>query len=185
MTRNDIDRIYTDKVTELLAKGFTFHTASMGGSQGEIAHTDLLDGSRIYRVLMDNESSFGENYGDYIFIRVGLAPEDSRNRSTIWNNRLTILSEIRLVRISKTFYTTPEEGRRMAGVRYRRWGNSMPAPLPTLGDAYKSVALKWLRKQPHMKTCRLEDITELLRTTYNGKVRYVITARGKTFLLHA
>ncbi len=42
MTQNDLDRIYTEKVSELLAQGYQIHTASMGGSQGEIARTDFI-----------------------------------------------------------------------------------------------------------------------------------------------
>ena len=185
MTRNDIDRIYTDKVTELLAKGFTIHTASMGGSQGEIAHTDLSDGSRIYRVLMETGYINPDNITECIVIRVGIAPAESEHRSTIWNNSLTTLSEITLAKVTANFYTTPDKAAPMLDKRYSRHENRHNRIPPLTGDAYKSVALRWLRKQPHMRTCRLEDIHSIMRTTENGRVCYSIIARGKTFLLHA
>ena len=52
MTKNDIRSIYTQKVTELLAQGYQIHPETMSGSQGEIAHIDLTNGSEILRVLM-------------------------------------------------------------------------------------------------------------------------------------
>ena len=45
MTRNDIRRMYTQKVSELLAKGYQIHFETMSGSQGELAHIDVTDGN--------------------------------------------------------------------------------------------------------------------------------------------
>ena len=53
-----------------------------------------------------------------------------------------------------------------------------------LGQAFKSIALRWLRRQPRMKSAKLEDITKMTRyTTREGKVGFKIEARGKTFTL--
>ena len=64
MTRKDIDRIYTEKVAELLAQGYQIHTGSMGGSQGEIAHTDFIKGSEILRLLLEQGSDYHSACGD-------------------------------------------------------------------------------------------------------------------------
>ena len=54
----------------------------------------------------------------------------------------------------------------------------------TLGDAFKSTALRWLRKQPKMKTCRLEDIEKMERVwSDDGKRRFEITAKGKRYTI--
>ena len=45
MKKQDIRRIYTQKVTELLTQGYTIYPDTMNGSQGEIAHIDLTDGN--------------------------------------------------------------------------------------------------------------------------------------------
>ena len=37
MKRNDIDKIYSEKVTELLNNGYSIYTSGMSGSQGEIS----------------------------------------------------------------------------------------------------------------------------------------------------
>jgi hypothetical protein len=47
MKKQDIRNAYTQKVTELLNQGYTIFPDTMNGSQGEIAHIDLTNGSEI------------------------------------------------------------------------------------------------------------------------------------------
>ena len=187
MTKNDIRSIYTQKVAELLALGYQIHPETMSGSQGEIAHIDLTNGSEILRVLIESRCSFSEAYGDILTIRVGRCTDEiSGSWHTIWNDRLETRSEIKLAKIGENFYTTLEEGKRMAEVRYSRWRNRDREQRKELGDAYKSVALRWLRRQPRMKSCKLEDIERMTRRTRSdGTACFEIEARGKTFYLHA
>ena len=189
MTKNDIRSIYTQKVAELLAQGYQIHPETMSGSQGEMAHIDLTNGSEILRVLIETHGSYCEGYGDILTIRVGRNTDDiSGGWHTIWNNHLETLSEIKLAKISDNFYTTPEEGMRMAEVRLSRydWRVHNRDQRTELGDAYKLVALRWLRRQPRMKTCRLEDIDRMVKLTRKDKlVCYEITAKGKEYRLHA
>ena len=42
MNQNDINRAFTEKVTELLGRGYQIYPGTMGGSQGEIAHASAL-----------------------------------------------------------------------------------------------------------------------------------------------
>ena len=68
MTQNDIRQIYTQKVAELLAQGYQINPETMGGSQGEMAHIDLTNGSEILRVLIETRGSYSESYGDILTI---------------------------------------------------------------------------------------------------------------------
>lgn len=185
MTMNDIRRIYTQKVAELLAQGYQINPETMNGSQGEMAHIDLTNGSEILRVLIETHGSYGESYGDILTIRVGRCNDEIRGSwTTIWNSRLETLSEIRLARISNTFYTTPEEGQRMARIRLSRWNSHDSEQTKKLGDAYKSIALRWLRRQPRMKTCKLTDIGRMTRTTLpDGRACYRIEAKCNVYYL--
>ena len=187
MTKNDIRSIYTQLVSDLLAKGYQIHPETMGGSQGEMAHIDLTNGSEILRVLIETHGGYGDSYGDLLTIRVGRCTEPITSHwHIIWNNKLETLSEIKLAKISETFYTTPEEGMQMAELRWKRWCDRKCNDGKELGDAYKSVALRWLRRQPRMKTCRLEDIDRMIRRTRSdGTACFEIEAKGKTFYLHA
>ena len=60
MNQNDINRAFTEKVTELLSRGYQIHPGTMGGSQGEIAHVDLYKDDEIIRVLLDRTIGRGE-----------------------------------------------------------------------------------------------------------------------------
>ena len=186
MTNNDVRRIYTQKVSELLAKGYQIHYETMSGSQGELAHIDLSDGNEILRVLLEREGNYGGSYGSIVRLRVGRCNEDLSRTHTIWNERLDTLFEIEWDQISGNYYTTREEGVRMAAVRLERWrrrGHTSPVEL---GAAYKSAALRWIRRQPRMKSCRVEDITRLAKHMPEcGRMFYEITAKGKSFILHA
>ena len=186
MNQNDIRRIYTEKVAGLLAKGYVLHPETMGGSQGEMARIDLTNGSKILQVLINRVGGCSDSYGEIYAIIIGRCTEKySGYQHTIWNDRLEILSEIKLDQISDNFYTTPEEGKRMSELRFSRWKRRKCENRRELGDAYKSVALRWLRRQPRMKTCKLEDIDHMIRRTQSdGTVCYEIEAKGKTFCLH-
>ena len=41
----DINKVFTAEVNKYLERGYHFNTATMRGSQGEIAHIDLTDGA--------------------------------------------------------------------------------------------------------------------------------------------
>ena len=192
MTKADINRIYTEKVSELLAQGYQIHTGSMGGSQGEIAHTDFIKDGELLRLLLDRGSDYNSACGDYYSIRLGRHTEPLR--ADIWNNRLETLSEIKLAKVTDNYFTTMEEGAAISGKRFARWKNSARAGTARreLSDAYKSAALRWVQKQPRMKTCKLEDIESVARVnkTAWGKTLpdldcYEIKARGKVFQLRA
>lgn len=205
MKKQDIRRIYTQKVTELLAQGYTIYPDTMNGSQGEIAHIDLTDGNEIVRVLLEKAHTCPERYddkdaywGDVIRLTVGKAAPDTRIGSnwdgTIWNNRLEPIFQIEWADITgyrrnSDWYTDLEEGLRIQKLQRARSKNLKSFQNYTstqMGDAYKSIALLWVQKQPRMKSCRLEDITSMThRTRSDGRVSFEITAKGRSFSLHA
>jgi len=184
-TMNDIRTLYTQKVTELLAQGYQINPETMGGSQGEMAHIDLTNGSEVLRVLIETRGSFGEAYGDLLTIRVGKCTDDlTGGWKTIWNNHLDTRFEIKFDRLREGYYTTLVDGKRCAEKRFARWKQKKIPDYTDLGDAYKSIALHWLRRQPRMKSVKLEDITRVRRKhTRDGRVRYDIEARGKGYVL--
>lgn len=91
----EINKRYTEIITEYMAKGYTINTATMGGSQGEIAHIDLTDGNEVIRVLVENV------YGSWkcpecTNIIVGKCTDKVKinsddNWDTIWNGHLEII----------------------------------------------------------------------------------------------
>ena len=109
MNQNDINRAFTEKVTELLGRGYQIYPGTMGGSQGEIAHVDLYKDDEIIRVLLDRSAGFGEK-PDGVRLIVGRNTDRIRMNcfdtlgNTIWNNRLEILSEIEFCQIGENYH---------------------------------------------------------------------------------
>ncbi|MFR3923550.1 MAG: hypothetical protein ACLTYN_17880 [Dysosmobacter welbionis] len=108
--------------------------------------------------------------------------------STIWNQRLEVLSQIEMAEIQTPdhrhpdgWYTDFEEAVRISKIRHARWEAQRLADAKELGDAYKSIALRWLRKQPKMKTCKLEDITKMTAwRTSDGHRSFRIEAKERS-----
>lgn len=199
MKKQEIERMYTQKVAELLNQGWRVHASTMPGHQGEIAHIDLTDGSEIHRVLLQRELAWSHLddgfHGDRITITVGRNTEEVWPGwdSTIWNQRLEVLSQIEMAEIQTPdrrhpdgWYTDFEEAVRISKIRHARREAQRLADAKELGDAYKSIALRWLRKQPKMKTCKLEDITKMTAwRTSDGHRSFRIEAKGKKYTLRA
>ena len=195
MKKQDIRNLYTRKVTELLNQGWTLFPDTMSGSQGEIAHIDLTNGSQIIRVLLERGMAWGHTEtgytGDKVTLTVGKAAADTwvgdRWDGTIWNNRLEPSFQIEFAEINacgEGWYTDMDEASRIGHIRMERYRASHTDRRETLGDAFKSAALRWLRKQPKMKTCKPEDIEKVERVwDSQGKRRFEITAKGKKYTL--
>ncbi len=196
MKKQDIRHIYTQKVTELLNQGHTIFPDTMSGSQGEIAHIDLTNGSEIIRVLLTREHRWDRDEdgytGDTILLTVGRAAPDTRVfdnwDGTVWNSRLEPLFQIEWAWVGSNrrhdWYTDMEEGKRISRLQWERYKAQKTERRETLGDAFKSTALRWLRKQPKMKTCRLEDIEKMERVwNDDGKRSFQITAKGRQYTI--
>lgn len=48
----DINREFTAAANSYMAQGYYINAGTMGGSQGEVAHIDLTNGTEIIRVLL-------------------------------------------------------------------------------------------------------------------------------------
>ena len=197
MNQNDINRIFTEKVTELLGRGYQIYPGTMGGSQGEIANVDLYKGDEIIRVLLDHSAGHGEK-PDGVCLIVGRNTDRIRMNcfdklgNTIWNNHLEILSEIEFCQIGENFYTDAETGKAIQKKRDARRRARRESIRRDLSDAFKCAALKYVQHQPRMKSCRLSDITRVTRVNRSNWNEvtpalycYEIEARGKTFRLLA
>ena len=196
MKKQDIRRIYTEKVTELLNQGWTIFPDTMNGSQGEIAHIDLTDGSEIRRVLLERDTHWdsmdGGYCGDVIRLTVGKAGADTWVGNTwdgtVWNNRLEPIFQIEWAwlgsRRNSDWYVSLEEGRaahQKQLERYRNHDRYDRMVYTDLPEACKSAALRWVQKQPRMKTAKLSDIEQVRKVTYEGKTHYEIKAKGRSF----
>lgn len=128
----DINQKFTAKVAEYIAKGYTINTATMSGSQGEVAHVDLTDGKQVVRVLLDGFTEYDSfNSLSGLEIVVGtpadkVVPYDTARYNTIWNNRLEIIESERFYvigsseRRGNTFYGTKAEAEQAEALSVER-----------------------------------------------------------------
>ena len=197
MNQNDINRMFTEKVTELIGQGYQINPATMSGSQGEYAHVDLRKGTEIIRVLLDDGSDYEEGV-DFMRLVVGRCTDQirmgtfDRLGNTIWNNKLEIFFEIKFAKIAENYFTDMETGVQMRRKRYLRWKQKNRRDRRDLPESFKSAALRYVQKQPRMKTCKLSEIervTRVNKTQWNETLPdlrgYEIVARGRTFFIKA
>ena len=199
MKKTTVERMYTAKVAELLNQGWHIHTSTMPGHQGEIAHVDLTDGSEIRRALLCREMTWGRSDADFYGHKIIILVGKNTDRiwpgwdSTLWNNHMEVCSQIELAEIQEPdryhpegWYTDMATAREIQRIRNERRAARRIPTEKALGAAFKSIALRWVRKQPRMKTTKLEDITKVARyTNRDGSTGFKIEAKGKTFTLHS
>jgi hypothetical protein len=163
----EINKKFTDKVNEYLNKGYTINSATMTGSQGEVAKIDLTNGKEIIRIMI-NDCWYG-HYSDYkgyeIYVGKAINTEHKIHSygsfEKIWNNELIEIVSEKYYKADryrhKDWFVTEEEIRRISkkwGERIEnRWSSSTPLP-----DKAKDIALKYVRKQPKCSRARKESI---------------------------
>ena len=180
MNKDDISRIYTSKIAELLSAGYQINPWTMSGSQGEIAKVDLTNGSETIRVLIETSREFP--IGKIVTITIGRVVE--QGELTIWNHHLEVCSQIKFAEIAEDYYTTYDEGVKIGEKRVQRRRRCVNWSSQDLSDAYKRIALRWIQRKPHMKSCKLKDIESMTRWMDEcGRNRYYITAKGKRFTI--
>ena len=103
----EINVIFTKKVAEYIANGYTINSNTMGGHQGEIAKIDLRKGDEVIRVLLSTEHDL---FREAVVLTVGRNTDEhiareasSRYDNIIWNNRLEIIEQRTFWQMQKNY----------------------------------------------------------------------------------
>ena len=103
ITKEYIDKVYTEMVGDYIKKGYHFYTKTMGGSQGEIAKVHLTNDIDIISILMYKKYAYDED-----FIIVEVRKYDNFNTDILWNNKGECINALTFfyinVRGNKTLY---------------------------------------------------------------------------------
>ena len=186
----DINKRFTETVAEYIGKGYTINSASMGGSQGEKAKVDLTDGSEIIRVMIASFSDWSNNL-EGVEIVVGrctdadVVPHNGSGRSTIWNNRLEVLSQERFYKVGEdrrhgTFYGTADEAKAANELRFNRYrARSTGCNTVDITERAMEIAKRIIQREFGVKRIRNTDIRVTKR---DGS--YTIGYKGKAYRLH-
>lgn len=197
MRHEEIEKIFTDKVLEYIAKGYVMNLGTMSGSQGEIGKVDLRKGDDVIRILLCSDRKWGR-YDENKFyecgsvdlivgrntdeLRRGGDPFDSFN--TIWNNHLEIIEKRVFYKIKYDcdyFIEDLEEIKRMCEVRYSRWERRDSGEWDVENqEKARSIVLPFVNRQSGCKGKKVSDI-EAVKKAANG---YVVELKnGKSFRL--
>ena len=199
-----INAIFTAKVAEYIAKGYTISTHSMAGHQGEIGKVDLTNGSEIIRINLENNHSWDDNlWADRIILTVGRCTNPDTVKAaetrevTLWTDRLEQVEAPRIFwkmnrRRNNDWYVEGEAGKECIRKSYSRWkAETNPHPDKNYaGDGFDQVAkivLPAVRRhlgKPKMKVDRLASIERRWSESLNCFEYTVVTVGRNLVRLH-
>ena len=125
----DINREFTAAANSYMAQGYYINAGTMGGSQGEVAHIDLTNGTEIIRVLLTTFNNYlGTEGVELIVGRVkdDIKPNQEDRWNTVWNERLEVISNKKFYKLSSNrddsvFYGTREKATAADEKRFERY----------------------------------------------------------------
>jgi len=197
MTKKELCKIFTDKVTEYIRNGYVITPNSFSGSDGT-SRVDLVKDDSFTRIYMDEEPDF-DSYMDRIYIRVaerkliGQEKKNIYNMDIIWTSELTTIYELSFIVISKyrhPYYVTEEEYAELKDKiaernrrRYDKYASAL-RKIYTFPDSAKKIVLPFIQSKPKCKSVKLKDIGKVEKYVYDDFVTYKVYCKGKTYTLH-
>lgn len=186
----DINRKFTAAVSSYMMQGYTLNSSTMGGSQGEVAHIDLTNGTEIIRVLLKGFSDYTEMVADGgIELIVGRVKDDIKPNqedrwNTVWNERLEVISNKKFYRLNNRaqdgFYGTEEEANAAEEKRFDRYKSrrSNGSALDVTTKAAPMVK-KYIHEKFGVRRVKMDDI----KVVKHGG-RYTVTYHKHAAQLH-
>lgn len=151
----DINREFTAAASSYMAQGYYINAGTMGGSQGEVAHIDLTNGTEIIRVLLTTFNNYlGTEGVELIVGRVkdDIKPNQEDRWSTVWNERLEVISSKKFYRLNNRaqdgFYGTEEEANAADWFRDNCYLEAYNSPYDCTGQEFTN-RYKLFRRRGH------------------------------------
>lgn len=188
MKRTDIDKRFTQEVVSYIALGYTIHTGSMNGSQGETAKVDLVKGNDRIRIYLDDYGSDYDLGYNVTTLVVGRVPEEDWER-TVWNNHLEVIYTEKWYQLGhrKDYYVTRKEAEAAREKRDSRWETYRRDRFYNKSvnlTQYAPVVVDFVRRQKNCKRVKLGDISKVYKESRDGKkYTYYVVAKNHTFKL--
>lgn len=199
-TQNDLDKIFSNKVAELINKGYMIHVPTMAGSQGERAFVTFIKDNQLYRLAMYAESrGLREcNFADRIVkITLGQStrPSDVLQGYTFWKDDVDIIWSFEVAQVASwrreryqadrfiPMDRLPEcEAKAEARVNRKYLSYN---PIMTFSPKMNNAALAWVKTVRGYKGTKLEDIQKVTKNQENGSYNIYFTNKlGKTVCLN-
>lgn len=206
MKFDEINKRYSRQVARYISNGYWINAGTMGGSQGEIAHVDMTNGTELIRILVEERTDYELNNGygmEYVTVLVGKVPAsenvkigaNDRLGNTVWNNHLEVITEQRFYKIGKSnsgwYVDTFEEAVAAKELKRERFNTRMQSePTKRVFKNAENAVKSFVKRQPGCKTVALREIEEVgkdvivdWRTGGTKGVRYYVKARGHQFYM--
>lgn len=194
MKYSEIEAIYTEKVTEYIAKGYSINTNTMSGHQGEIAKIDLRKDGEIIRILMDTERD--NHFHEAVVIIVGRNTDENAARrtgrsgyDTIWNYKLEVIEKRTFWQMQKDyrdvdFYLEGEAGEKALETRSSRFKarHFNPTPDKIFKDVEKTV-VKAVKRHLNRTSFKVQNIVKVWKTWNEGRYIYKVQTLKHTITL--
>lgn len=171
----DIEKFFSDTVSNYLTNGYRISFQDYGKQTGEIYHTDLTnDGKTITRVAITTNCISNLEEGlESIFTwnLMVLKFENAHNEDTLWNSDGKILTHLRFYSIGKSNYDKSEIFFTFSKktvidvkkIREKRYQIRLEECKNTELSVSKDLALKLLKKRRGFGKLKEDDITSILR----------------------
>lgn len=197
MTRNGINRIVTQQLNALISNGYTIDARAMLSRLVDVpARIDMRNGDDLLSIMITDDIYDNEAYEKADLIEDGIrisVVQFTEPTLPIGESPQKTLYEKVFIELGKNYYTDIEEAARAKTIRKSRIAakrftitNGYDSRMEC-GSKYKAIALRWIRKQPGMETCTIDEISKMERKLggefFNRYIEYRIVARGKTFYI--
>lgn len=194
---------FTNKVAEYIAKGYVINTATMDGSQGEIAKVDLTNGKEIIRINLEKVHGYEEEveeldgkgfWYDGFKLTVGRATDDLKPNvadayQTLWNNRIEVLfEEVYYIAGRNSNYLVSREeaieAQKKMVERCTRRAVENQNVTEDITEVAAPIVLSFVRRQPKCSRVKL-DVIKVARNrdAKTGKVSYLIRTKNHSWVL--
>lgn len=174
----EIEKLFTETVAKFLADGWTFHTASMTGHQGEIAKVDFQKNGDVIRVLLRKDRDpLVRSYMEIEVRRHAGKAERLLSWDTIWNDDGEVLEQRKFYIVAEDWFVGAED--EFGKIRRKRNERHDASKIFgwKLGERCTRIAWRWVKKN-RKKSARLSDIVGVYRKAGDRNGILVVTKKG-------
>ena len=161
-TKAELNKLFSDKVAELLRKGYIIDIDHMSGSQGEIAKVIFTKNNAHYQLIMESKNKYTCYYGKSVVISFGKYNEDESTvypHSILWISHFDTTWSMTVIKITENYYVTEELAQAFRAKKKSRMKAKYSAKSNTVDlNRYGKVLLACVRKQKGYKSLKLADI---------------------------
>ena len=178
MKRNDIDKIYSEKVTELLNNGYSIYTSGMSGSQGEISKVLLVKDNDLKIVLLDETYVWEYGVEKIYRISIGTYKNDvpkPEARTTFWIKDFNYEEQIKLYELKNQWFITEEEYQATKDIheaRFNKWYSSIDTDKKKIVGAIPLSIMKHVNSIRGFKNIKPNDIS-IIKTKHQYQINCI------------